>query len=311
VTTAELKKKNAKKSSARRFADAPPGKDQTNLKAPDGFEFFKSKEKVGTVKLDFVPYRVKSNSQRHADVGDLHFEREYLVHRVPTAGGSDSYVCAKDAFGTKCAVCDYLMKNQSTIEPELAKSLKAQVRNLYLVIEDLGNPKAKPKIFDQPYYGANKNGFGQQMRRLIDTLDEDQDPFDLEEGSTLVLSIEEDTFNGNKWYPVTRIDIRPRKTQYSEKLVDLYPCLDEVLIEPDYNSVLGLLTTGVAPDDKDEEPKKETKRSSEKPAAPKVEKAVTPDSDLEDSSLDSDVDDPKDSDLSSDVDSDLDSDLDE
>src|SRR6266852_5705396 len=73
----------------------------TSIQLPDGIENYKLE--VGIHLVDVMPYRVGKGNPR-ADEGMVHFEREFIVHRVPAPGKKmpDSYCCAWQCFEEKC-----------------------------------------------------------------------------------------------------------------------------------------------------------------------------------------------------------------
>lgn len=275
----------ARKSSARKFVDTPPGRERTSVKPPPGYEMFKPKP--GTHKVDFLPYIVTSKFNRRADRGHTHFEREYEVHKIPSASGStDVYVCRRVAFGEKCAVCDWLTKNGNSADEKLVKSLRGSVRNLYLVNDDPSNHKNKLKIFDQAYYGPKEGGFGQQLATVIQTLDEDADPFGLKNGYTAILTVVNTSAGTFKWDAVTRIDLRPRKEDY-DKSVLVEGILDDCLIDPGYEKIAGLLSSGSS----EEETEEEDEAGPEQDELPSNSHRTPPDNEEDDEDWDDDFDD--------------------
>lgn len=285
----------ARKSSARKFVDTPPGRERTSIKPPQGFEMLKLKP--GTHKVDFLPYIVKSKFNRRADRGHTHFEREYEVHRIPSASGStDVYVCRRVAFGEKCAACDWLTRNGNSADEKLVKSLRGSTRNLYLVNDTPSNHKNKLKIFDQAYYGSGNNGFGQQLAKAIQTLDEDADPFGLKNGYSAILTVETIHAGTFKYDGVTRIDLRERKEDY-DKSVLLEGILDDCLIDPGYEKIEALLTSGGSGDEEPEEPEEEAESETEEEEeeeddkSSKVRKPSTDDDEEDEEDLDSDLED--------------------
>lgn len=239
----EREKQKARRMSAREWAKKPSlsGSESTCCKLPDGFEWFKL-SKAEVVKVDFLPYTA-GKFNRRADEGTEHFELEYEAHRVPTGNGVRLYICRHKVFNKPCAVCDWLKKYGSTADEELIGKLRATTRHLWVVNDEPGNVKNSLKVYDSNHYNKKK-GFGEQMAVAINTLDENADPFALVGGYTAVLTVEEDSFPGGKYFLCSRIDLRPRKVDYPASVLTKAPCLDDCLIDPGYDSVMQLLETG-------------------------------------------------------------------
>lgn len=220
------------------------GFEATCVKMPDGVELIKLPSE-GIVKWDFMMYLAGKHNRR-ADEGFPFYNLEYEAHRVPTGGENKAlYLCAAVMFGKKCAVCDWLKKHGYKLgSPKAVDEIKrTTTRHLWVVNDKPGDPKNKLKILDQNCYNKKK-GFGEQMAALMRTLDENDNPFDPIDGSTFVITCEEDTFPGGKYSVASRIDLRPRKYSYPESIVEKAPCLDDCLVEPNYDEIWSLLEEG-------------------------------------------------------------------
>ena len=259
MATRQQQKRESRKTSAQEWAKRPSvsGSEATCIKLPEGVEWFKL-DREGVIKVDFMPYRCGKNNRR-ADEGEDFFEFEYEAHRVPTGDGNKMYICPQKMLNKKCAVCDWLVKNGATADPELVGKLRTTTRHLWVVNDKPGDPKNPLKVFDTNHFNKKK-GFGEQMGVVIQTLDEGEDPFALSLGYTALLTVQEETAPFGKYKLVTRIDLRARKYEYPDKLLDKAPCLDECIVIPDYAAVLALLEGGEPPapdrngDDEDEAP---------------------------------------------------------
>ncbi len=158
-------------------------------------------------------------------------------------------------FGKKCGACDWLNQHGNTADQKLVKSLRSQKRHLWLVNDKPGSGKNPTlKVFDSNHWNKGR-GFGEQMAVVINTLDEDDEPFSLQGGSTATLTVEEDFFEKTKYRVVVRIDFKPRKYEYDAKLLKSkdWPCLDALLIDPGYDKILQVLQTGVSDDGDDDQ----------------------------------------------------------
>lgn len=252
-------KEKSRRTSARSWAESQERSfEPTTIRLPEGIEQWKP-DKPGKYEVDFLVYRVGKGNPR-ADEGMEHFEREYEAHGIETPSGFRMYTCRWHAFHKKCAPCDW-RKHNGNADPELLKSLRGKTRHLWLLNDQPGKTKnVKLKIFDSNHYNKGK-GFGEQMAEAINSLPEDAEPFALEGGYTATLVVKEDTMGGGKkYFYVARIDLRPRKHDYPESLLDDAPCLDSCIVDPGYDDIMALLD-GEVPDksndedDRDDEPK--------------------------------------------------------
>lgn len=267
ATRRDREQQEKRKNMAKEWAKKPSlsAGEGTCIRLPEGVQFFKL-DKLGIVKVDFMPY-IAGKLNRRADEGEPYFELEYEAHRVPTGDGTRYYLCTEKMGLGRCAVCDWLKRNGATADPELLKTLRTTTRHLWCVNPDPGNTKATLKVFDSNHYNK-KRGFGEQMAAVINTLDEDEDPFALVGGSTAVLTVGEDSFPGGKYNLVERIDLKPRKYEYPEAMLKNAPCLDQCLVVPEYDEVAKLLETGESskPTKNGHEPER---KADDKPASRK------------------------------------------
>lgn len=236
ATKRQREQREQRRTSAKEWADKQERAfEATCVKLPDGVEFFKLE--VGKHQVDFMPFRAGAGNP-HADEGYEHFERQYAAHRVPGPDGRTRlYACLYETFGKRCPVCEYA--NHRDTSSDLAKDLRARVRNLWLVNDKPGNAKNKLKVLDQSHFNRGM-GFGEQMTEAIKEFD-GESPFLLEGGGTAILTVKEQSFPGGKYNAITRIAFAPRSYSYPEELLDSMPCLDECLIEMDYDILKRIL----------------------------------------------------------------------
>lgn len=220
--------------------------EPTCVKLPDGTEFYKL-EKVGPVQVDLMLYRIGKDSVE-GEEGFVTHKREYKCHNMPGPDGKvKRYICRAGTFNPprKCAFCDWLARKGGSADPQLVQQLRQGSRLLLVINDKPGNSKNKFKVFDTFYY-MKKQGFGEQLKAVINTLDEDEEPFHWEGGYTAVFTVDELTMPTAKFKAVVRIDLRKRKYDYEESVLDLAPCLDDCLIDPGYKEMKELLEGGAA-----------------------------------------------------------------
>lgn len=278
-----------RRSKARSWATEEPEKrayEPTAVKLPEGVEWIKFEAKTQTVTWDFMPYRCGRHNKR-ADEGELHYVVEFEQHRVPGADGRENrYVCGK-FFDKPCAVCKYL--NSKRPDKDTYNALKGKTRLLWVINDKPGDKKNPLKVLETAMYNRGM-GFGEQVRDLVTSIEEEEFvedcfPFSLKGGRSVQMKIKEEEYNGNPYGNPTRLDLIPRKYDYPESVLDAAPCLDECLIEPDYDLIWALLNG-------EEVAEKPAKAIPKAPEPPKG-RAPTP-ADDEDDDLDDDLDDEED-----------------
>ena len=82
--------------------------------------------------------------------------------------------------------------------------------------------------------------FGRQLDREIGMADDDEDFHlfaDPEEGHTLKLGVEEKSIGKTSLYAVESVGFKKRKNELDDELLDAAPCLDDLLIEVEYDQL--------------------------------------------------------------------------
>ena len=235
------------------------------LVLPNGVSMFKAPPGE-RASLDFMPYLVsdKKHPDRNEDLeaameGTEWYKRPFKVHKNIGAD-NDSVVCLT-SFGKKCPICEYRAKlQQEGADKDELKPMNSSKRNLYCVI-----PK-KVKDYEEIPYIFDMSAF-LYKKLLDDELEEDEENGifpDLEEGKTLRIRFDSDTFAGSKPYATaSRIDFEDRKKPYSEKIRKGIPDLDKVLKELSYKEVSEMFFDGAEEPEEKEGKSKDT--FSEKP----------------------------------------------
>ena len=261
------------------------GGERTHVKLPEGIEEYKLEP--GVHKIDFLPYLVGKNNKR-ADEGFEHFEREYAGHRIAGPDGRQRlYCCRYECFEQNCPACK--LRNSREVDQEVAKSLQPTTRHLWLVNDQPGKLKNKPKVLDTGHFNRGM-GFGELMADAINALGEGVNPFGLKGGYTATLTVKELTFPPNgKYNGVTRIDLRPRDYDYPEELLEKMPCLDDMLIDVGAGGMLKLLNQDEAEPEEEEE-----RSSSSKPARARARDEDPGDEDEEEDEEETDEEDEED-----------------
>jgi len=212
------------------------------LNLPHGVPIFSPKP-GSRVLLDILPYEVTSAKHPDRDdeseiaiPGSYWYRRPFKIHR--NVGPEKDVVICPTSFGKKCPICEYRTKLfREGAEKSETDVLKTSKRVLYAIIP-VGSKDYDEKIhiWDMSYY------LFQDL--LDDELNEDPDVAifpDLEEGYTLKIRFDSDSFGGGKPFArASRIDFLERDTMYEEDILDKVPKLDEILHELSYDELTKL-----------------------------------------------------------------------
>jgi hypothetical protein len=241
-------------SSKERAMTRGSGFESTTVKLPEGVKFFQVKS-AKPYKMDILPYEVKKGKDEKggnpfSDSGFLHYERTFFVHRGIGAE-SNSYCCLQKTFGKKCPICRDVakMRRQADSDQETIDSLKPKERQLFLVI-DKNDEESGVQLWDVSYHL-----FGKMLDEKIKSAEDDdnyEDFYHLEGGMYLRVSFKEKSWSGNTFYETTNIEMKPRKEDIPEEILDDLPDLDDLLVEMDYDE---LEKVYLQDDDEDDKPK--------------------------------------------------------
>jgi len=246
------------------------GFDSTSLAIPKDAKTFRL-DKEGMRKVDIIPFRAGKGNP-FADEGELHFERTYYVHKN-VGPNQDMYVCPAKTAGKPCPICEYrtALTKKPDADEDLIKDLAPKERQLFNVI-DVEKPEDGVQIWDISFYL-----FGKLLdARIRKSEDDDEYEYfaDLQDGKTLRLGVEEQSFGGKSFYSVESIDFKNRREGYDEDILEQSHCLDDIvqLIPYDKLKKIFLQVPEDEDDDDDDKPKKGTKKSSakKKSEAPKT-----------------------------------------
>jgi hypothetical protein len=231
-----MKNKKKSKFGANVVADATrrsnEGSSYGYLNLPKGLTIFKESE--GKVFLDIIPYVVTDTKHMDhnpdvpgvAEKGEPWYKKPIMVHRN-IGVDNESVICLK-TIGKKCPICEEresLLKNGAEWDAPEVKSLKPQLRNLYLVI-----PIDHKKFDEELHLWDISNGnFQKQLDEELEENPENGVFPDLTEGMTLKIRFNEETFAKSKYYESGRIDFEERDDAYEEDMIDDSPNLDDII----------------------------------------------------------------------------------
>jgi len=262
---------------------AKKAKQATNsfgyLTLPKGVQVFSPKP-GGRAWLDFLQYKVSSKNHPDRDdsleiaiPGTYWYRRPFKVHR--NVGPNNTSVVCLSSFGKKCPICEYRAKLiKEGAEKEATDDLRPSSRVLYAVIP------LKDKDFEEEVHVWDMSHYLFQSL-LDDELNEDPDMGifpDLEEGFTLKIRFDSNTFGGSKPFAkATRIDFIEREEAYDESILDKVPDLDAMLQEMSYEAMEKLffeLDDGDVVENGEEEPEEEEPKKPERKVLRRKKKTV-------------------------------------
>lgn len=261
-----MSRKNERRyTSAKELADKQKGDyGSTFVELPDGITAFKPK--IGTMLLDIIPF-VAGKNNPNAKEGEVHWERTVWVHQGIGVNGA-KYICPAMTHEKPCPICKERARltrhAKDEEDEEQAKELQPKKRNLILV-RNLKDPDKGYQLWDISYHLFAKQLYGRI--RSSDEEDEWDKFFFLNDGLTLRIGFGEKTFNGHTFAEVDSIDFRSRKEQYDEdEVLNEVPCLDDIIIEEDYDKLKKIFEAGSEDDneDEDEKPKGRSRDSDRK-----------------------------------------------
>lgn len=230
----EKESRQRKVVSAKKWAsEHESGFSRTSLKVPEGLTIFNVK-KAGTYRLDVIPYTVGEGNP-HSDAGELHYERTYYIHARIGPNG-DTYCCLAKTFNKPCPICEERAKmaRDPDSDEKLVKSLFPKERNLWNVFVH-SEPEKGVQVWD-----VSDHLFGKHLRAKINNADESDgyDTFaDPEEGQTLKIGATEEKGGGFTWRTCNDIEFKSRKEPISEEIMSAAVCLDDMLVEMEYDKL--------------------------------------------------------------------------
>ena len=258
------KTRNRRRVSARKRAEThKTGFERTTLDVGSDVKFF-SLDKVGTRRVDVIPYKVGKGNPYCETVGELFFERTFYEHR-DIGVNQEKFVCPAKTVNKRCPICDYINKlnRDPNADPELIKALAPRQRQLFNVI-DIEDRDEGVQIWDISFHL-----FGKLLDAEIRNADEDEEYeffADLDGGQTLKLGITDKVIGkGKPFYEVETIGFKKRQEEYDEEILEQTHCLDDILRILDYDKLKAIfLQTDDSDEDSEEEEKPKRKRRTTK-----------------------------------------------
>lgn len=226
--------------SARKLVEEYKGDmDRTSMRVPAGVSTFKI-EKEGTYEIDIIPYNCGKGNP-NCDEGEPHYERIYYQHFKVGVDGH-SYICLS-TFGEKCPVCEEYA--HANLNPRLTEEEKKAVKQLkkkerqVLNIIDVKDPKKGIQIWDTSTFW-----FWQNLQARLKRAGEDS-PYNLfadpVKGYTLIIGAVEKESGGFSFINCVIDGFERREKPYSWKVLDESHCLDDMLVETDYEDLYNIL----------------------------------------------------------------------
>jgi hypothetical protein len=243
-------------------------------------------EQEGVLELDVLPYIVSIPNHPDKDgeiaaQNTMWYRMPFKVHKN-IGSGNDAIICPT-TFGQKCPICDYKKKRAAEgADKDELKAYNPSKRSLYAVIPLAQGKKGKMKEInpDRDIYIWDVSDF--LFQDMLNNEIDENDDFavfpDLEEGLTLCIRFEEDSFAGKKFYKANRIDFDAREEGYDESILDEVPVLEKLIAVKSYKEIEAIFleldedaneTTETIDAGADDEPA--PRRRKPAPAAPPVE----------------------------------------
>jgi hypothetical protein len=209
---------------------------------------FKEEPKT-RVSLDIIPYVV--SDPRHPDrddefqiavPGEIWYKRPYYMHRG--VGPNKDIIVCPTSVGQRCPICEYrqeLLDEGTDWNDDSVKALRPSLRNLYVVI-----PRGHKDYEEVPHiWDISQFLFQNALNEEIGENEEYETFPDPEDGFTLQIRFAEESFGGNKFASVSRIDFVERKKPLDDSIIDQAPDLDKVLVIPSAETVEQIFFGGV------------------------------------------------------------------
>ena len=216
-------------SARKRVTEHVSGMSMASMVIPKDFQLFKV-NKPGIYRFDIIPYEVKKGRETPggntiAEEGELYFERTFYVHRGIGPENS-TYSCLSRTFKKPCPICEARSKlaRDADADEELVEALKPRERQLFNVI-DVTDPDKGIQIFEYSFYL-----FGRVLDEKIKSADENEYDFvfDIEHGMTIRANFVEKKMGANPYYECIDIEFKPRKTPYTDDIIEEAADLDAV-----------------------------------------------------------------------------------
>jgi len=218
------------------------------LKLPKGVDSYRP-ERAGVVKLDILPYEVKSGHHPdRVEPGTLWYKYPFSVHY--SVGVNKEQVLCPGSMGKKCPICEErarLAKNWDENE-EMARALTPQKWVAY-------NAKNPDEPESMCVFVFSRGKFAEFLESELQEGDDANLCFyDVtDEGRTLKVRFSEDQYDSRKFLKATRIDFIPREAMDEDEILKQVVCLDEIFIVHDYDKLAKLFA---GREDEDEPVKK-------------------------------------------------------
>lgn len=233
---------------SRNAAKQQQGRGTQHLRLPKGVSLFKEEPKT-RVSLDIIPYVV--SDPRHPDrddefqiavPGEIWYKRPYYMHRG--VGPNKETIVCPTSVGQRCPICEYrqeLLDEGTDWNDDSVRALRPSLRNLYVVI-----PRGHKDYEEVPHiWDISQFLFQNVLNEEIEENEEYETFPDPEDGFTLQIRFAEESFGGNKFASVSRIDFVERKKPLDDSIIDQAPDLDKVLVIPSAETVEQIFFGGV------------------------------------------------------------------
>jgi hypothetical protein len=214
------------------------GFERTVWELPEGFNSWIPPKQEAVWDVDIIPYKVGEGNP-YAQKGDYYYERTFWTHRS-VGPNQDSYVCLR-TFKKPCPICQYRAKlKKQGAEEEVWKALNPKQRQLFNVFVHK-EPDKGVQILEISFHN-----FGDYLDAKIRKADESKRIkyerfYDPEKGYTLRLGASVSKMGKNEFVEFNDIEFKKRQEPLDEATLDETACLDDLLIEKDYDELKKIL----------------------------------------------------------------------
>lgn len=221
------------------------GFESSSVSLPDGVEFFQLK-KEGKYYIDILPY-VAGKGNPSCDEGCTHMERTFYVHK-DIGPENKSFLCPAK-YGKRCPICEELRKGN--MDQETRDAIKVKTRMLWPVFD---HSDKTIKIWDTAYYKS----FGEMLKDKVQADDDTYGNFTNltkeKGGMTLILKVDNATYNGRSFRQVKNIEMVGKKIDHEDSIIDDVPCLDDLLIVLPYDELKRIFLQEGDSEEEDDKP---------------------------------------------------------
>lgn len=221
-----------------------PGADFSAITVPEGVQLFKPQQ-PGVYRLAIIEYPASATNPAVDQEGWWYFERTYYTHR-DVGPNKVSVICPARTAEKPCPICEYRQRLEANPDsnPDIIKDFRPKKRQLFNVF-DFAEQTKGVQVWD-----VSEFLFGRALRAALDMGDEADDFYSFTDpngGHNLVINLEQESFDRNKFLKCTAVQFRKREAPLPEQLANAYHKLDDMVAPMQYDQLRALFLQ--VPDD--------------------------------------------------------------